>query len=100
MHLERMRNNSSFIDVGAVSAVVDVQQLFFIFYFFGQKSVAAMAATAATLPTPLLYCYYHHDPHWLTQSLDFLSRLILFTTKGGGNTFIIEHKMSTEHAYP
>ena len=44
--------NSYFIDVGAVSAVIDVQQLFIII-FLGQKSVAAMAATAATLPTPL-----------------------------------------------
>ena len=31
----------------------------------------------------LLYCYHHHDPHWLTQSLDFfLPHLILLTTKG------------------
>jgi len=44
--------NSYFVDVGTASAVIDVQQLFIIF-FFGQKSVAAMAATAATLPTPL-----------------------------------------------
>jgi len=46
-----MRNNSYFIDIGAVSAVVDVQQR--LIFFFGQKSVAAMAATAATLLTPL-----------------------------------------------
>ena len=46
-----MRNNSYFIDVGAVCAVVDVQQR--LIYFFGQKSAAAMAATAATLPMPL-----------------------------------------------
>ena len=51
MHLDCVRNNSHFIDVGAVSAVVDVQQRLI---FFGQKSVAAMAATAATLPTPLI----------------------------------------------
>jgi len=44
--------NSYFIDVGAVSAIIDVQQLF-IYFFFGQKSVAAMAATTTTLPTPL-----------------------------------------------
>ena len=48
-----MHNNSYFIDVGAVSAIVDVQQRL-IFFFFGQKSVAAMAATAATLPTLLI----------------------------------------------
>ena len=45
-----MCNNSYFIDVGTVSAVVDVQQRLI---FLGAKSVAAMAATAATLPTPL-----------------------------------------------
>jgi len=44
--------NSYFIDVGPVSAVIDVQQLL-LFFLFGQKSVAAMAATAATLPTPV-----------------------------------------------
>jgi len=49
-----MRNNSYFIDVGAVSAVVDVQQRLIFFLFFDQKSIAAMAAMAATLPTPLL----------------------------------------------
>ena len=48
-----MRNNSYFIDVGAVSAVVDVQQRLIFYFLGGQKSVAAMAATAATLPTPL-----------------------------------------------
>jgi len=44
-----------------VSAVVDVQQRLIFFWGGGgdQKSVAAMATTAATLPTPL-YCQGVH----------------------------------------